>query len=192
MLISKGIVKMVRALAKTVNFSIITHGFQRIGQYPLDAKQCLMNCKKAERKEFDDDMINQMLSVIPGLVDLFLDEDSGGQISEEQMDAVGIPAIANDHRRTMPKDKRSLSQQRAVLLNCPAARTRRKEWIERHRKIVTTNATDLVVDGTNAPIIPSIRKRRAPNRPKTVIDAEKREQEQKRATKKLRHEQTGT
>jgi hypothetical protein len=40
-------------------------------------------------------------------VNLFLDELHGGQITEAQMDAVGIPTVENDDHRSLTKKRQS-------------------------------------------------------------------------------------
>jgi len=46
---SAGVVKIVRSIAKAVNYQVIQHGFARIGVYPLDHRQCL---RIATRKHY--------------------------------------------------------------------------------------------------------------------------------------------
>lgn len=66
-----------------------------------------------------------------------------------------------------------MSQQRAVMLNNPASRKRRKEWIIQHdRQRVSLEdsealATSETVEGA------VIKRKRKPNRPKHEIEAEK-------------------
>jgi len=125
--ISKGIVKVVKSLAKVVNFQIVTHGFNRIGVYPLCAKKCLSNCDPGVLKQFNANDVSDIITKIPALAELFLNESSGGQVTETQMDDAGIPTIVTDERRSATKDHRTQNQQRAVILSNPASRKRRKD-----------------------------------------------------------------
>jgi len=65
--ISKGIVKVVKSLAKVVNFQIVTHGFNRIGVYPLCAKKCLSNCDPGVLKQFNANDVSDIITKIPAL-----------------------------------------------------------------------------------------------------------------------------
>ena len=85
-------------------------------------------------------MIDDIVEKVPNLATLFLDEVNGGQLSEAQLDEAGIPLVPNDDRRTMDKDQRSQSHQRAVMLSNHSSRQRRKEWKDRGR-----NKSDLII-----------------------------------------------
>lgn len=174
-------VKIVKSLARVVNFQIIIHGFNRIGVYPLSAEKCLSNCDESVLKQFDAEMIEEIIYKIPGLVEHLLDESNGGQVTEQVMDEVGIPSIERDDRRTTPKDQRTQNQQRAVMLNHPAARKRRKEWLST-KKMREEQKKDKRGD-TCGDEAPGTKRKRAPNRPKEVISEEKRQKEQRKVAR---------
>jgi len=121
--------------------------------------------------------MDNIISKIPALSKHFLDEVTGGRITEAQMDEAGIPTIDNDDRRTMAKDERTQSKERAVLVSNPAARKRRKEWIQaKEQKAAETEARKALEASGE-------KRKRAPNRPKEVIEAEKKAKEEKRLSK---------
>jgi hypothetical protein len=157
---SKGMVKIVKSLARVVNFQIIIHGFNRIGVYPLSAEKCLSNCDESVLKQFDAEMIEEIIFKIPGLVEQLLDESNGGQVTEQVMDEVGIPSIERDDRRTTPKDQRTQNQQRAVMLNHPAARKRRKEWLSTKKMREEQKRTKGVI-----PVVTKLQEQKESERP---------------------------
>jgi hypothetical protein len=114
---SAGVVKIVRSLAKAVNYQVIQHGFARIGVYPLDHRQCLKNCDKDTLLQYESHVIDDIVDKVPTLATLFLDIVNGGQLTETQLDDAGIPLVPNNDRRTMDKDQRSQSHQRVVMLS---------------------------------------------------------------------------
>jgi hypothetical protein len=156
------------------------HGLQRIGVSPLNHKTCISNCDKTVLQTFDGDTIEHIISKIPELSKHFLDEDNGGRVTEAQMDVVGIPTIQNDDKRSTSKDERTQSEERAVIISNPAARKRRKDWIQaREQRAAETEARKALE--------PSGEKgKRAPNRPTYVIEAEKKAKEDKRLKKMAR------
>jgi hypothetical protein len=164
---SKGVVKVARSLARVINFQIIGHGFQRIGVYPLDAAKCLANCDKTTLSQYEQSTIDHILTQIPGLSETFL-KTNGGQITEAEMDKVGIPKVSSDDRRLMPKDERTQSHQRAVLINHSASVSRRKIWLEQQEQKGLHAAAKKQSNSSGE------KRKRAPNRPKEIIDEEKR------------------
>jgi transposase len=173
--ISSGIVKIVKSLGKVVNFQIVKHGFERIGMYPLDAKKWISNCDKETLRQFDANSIDAMVSRIPELVQLFLDEENGGQLTEEELTNAEIPYVPNNDKRDAPKDARTQSQQRAVMLTNPAARKRRKEWIDNRNKKSCTISTSSDLSGIDQADGVGKKRKRRPNRPKEVIEEEKKQ-----------------
>jgi len=145
------------------------------------------NCDKETLLQYESHVIDDIVEKVPNLATLFLDEVNGGQLSEAQLDEAGIPLVPNDDRRTMDKDQRSQSHQRAVMLSNHSSRQRRKEWKDRGR-----NKSDLIIqegDHTilgaldNIGVVGKKRKKRAPNRSKEVIEEEKRMQQLARIVK---------
>lgn len=105
--------------------------------------------------------MNHIAAKIPELANIFLET---GQITEDQFHCFGIPEIKSDDRRTKPKDQRELSNQRAVLLTSEASRSRRKQYLLSKEPVSTANA----LGDDNVP-----KRKRKPNRPREVIEAEK-------------------
>jgi hypothetical protein len=181
--ISKGIVKIVKSLARVVNFQIVMHGFHRIGVYPLSAHQCLSNCDPTILKQYNAVDIENIVDKIPALSQLFLDETTGGQITEEQMDQAGIPSVASNDRRLAPKDKRTQNQQRAVMLSNQASRRRRKDWLQARKKRDDKDPNTATVESNGSSTITGSTRKRAPNRSKDVIEAEKRQKQMRRLSR---------
>jgi hypothetical protein len=181
--LSKGIVKITRSLARVVNFQIVAHGFERIGVYPLSARRCIGNCDLTTLEQYDSQTIDHIISSIPQLSEYFLDEAVGGQLTEEQMDAAGIPTVESNDRRVKLKDLRSQSHQRAVLISNPASRKRRKDWIEsRNRASDRRNS----LGAENLEENSSIKRKRAPNRPAEVIAEEKKQKAMRKLSRDRR------
>lgn len=187
--ICKGVVKIARSLAKVVNYQIVSHGFHRIGLYPVNAKKCISNMDAEALSNFDANTINGFVSKIPDLASLFLDESSGGQITEKQFDDLGIPQTESDDRRTIPKDQRCLSNQRAVMISHQASRKRRQDWLNKKAKSSPVLQETITQDDDSKPIAPSNKRKRAPNRPREVIEAEKAQKLARRQERELKGNQ---
>lgn len=171
--ISKGLIKVARSLARVVNFQIVSHGFQRIGVYPLDHTRCIRNMDEQVLRQYDKVTLDSIIAKIPQLAEVYLDEETGGQISESQMDEFGIPRTVNDDKRSAPKDQRSQSNQRAVMLSNPASRKRRKEWVRRHESKASGMKDSEAPANTDDDTSAGTKRKRKPNRPKAEIEAEK-------------------
>jgi hypothetical protein len=171
--LADGLVKVVRSLNKVVTYSITAHGFQRIGVFPLDPRKCMSNLDKTILDRISVSDMDLMISNIPTMVEMFL---NGGQITEDQFDELEIPTYDGGDHRTRPKDQRVLSHQRAVMMNSLAAITRRKEWLRRNNSKISLELED------NDDCRP--RKKRKPNRPKHVIEEEKRAKEARKLLKR--------
>jgi hypothetical protein len=176
---AEGVVKIARSLGRVINFQIISHGFERIGMYPLNATKCISNCDSATLKEYSHETICHIYSKISELSKCFLDIENGGQITEAQMDAAGIPIVHTYDIRTAPKDQRTQSHQRAVLLTNPASLLRRKAWLTKQELKKSQIATDLQSSTTG------IKRKRAPNRPKHIIEEERKLKEQRRNERQI-------
>lgn len=62
------------------------------------------------------------------------DENECSQLTEEEMDKLGIPKLLNnDDRRVAPKDERALANQRAVMLTGKASRERRQNYLNNRK-----------------------------------------------------------
>lgn len=178
--ISKGIVKIARSLNKVVNLHIVSHGFQRIGLYPLDTRKCLGNMDLAALRAFSKQQIDSFVEKVSELTVAFLDEENGGQITEGQFDEAGIPQCETDDRRTLPKDARCLSNQRAVLISNPASRKRRQDWLKKRGKSAQNTLVTPATDDPPVQTVAGTKRIRAPNRPKEVIEEEKRQKQARR------------
>ena len=167
--IIRGVIKIARSLGRVVNFQIVSHGFQRVGLYPVDAKVCISNMDHDSLHQFDNMTLNDFVSKVPDLATSFLEQ---GQITEKQFDDVGIPKSVSDDRRSLPKDERCLSYQRAVMITNQFSRKRRQNWLaKRHINQVNT----LQRETAGAPTSLKKKRVRAPNRSKEEIEEEKRE-----------------
>lgn len=160
--LSRGVVKICKSLSKVVNFQIVMHGFHRIGVYPLSARRCISNCDIETLNEYDAGQLDAIIDSVPSFVEEFVNEETGGQVLESSMDA-GIPNIPNDDRRIAPKDARTQSQQRAVMVSNTAARKRRKHWILQHRKDKEKTAETHVLEDPSSSTSSSRKRKRAPN-----------------------------
>jgi hypothetical protein len=140
--LADGLVRISKGLKKSVNGTIIQHGFNRTGLYLWITSGCLSNCHKLTIERLGHQKMADILEKIPDIANLYLSE-SGGQIKEEEFDAWGIPAIENDDRRTMLKHERCLSHQRAVIVNWQASVERRKTYLEtkKNKKIGAAEET---------------------------------------------------
>jgi hypothetical protein len=63
---------------------------------------------EATLKQCSKDQIDMFVGKGSELTIPFLNEASGGQISEKQFDDAGIPKCESDDRRTLPKDARTI------------------------------------------------------------------------------------
>lgn len=128
--------------------------------------------------------LTEIVNKIPELATYFLDTNEG-QLTEEVMDQFIICRFQVDDRRTVDKDKRCQSHQRAVVLNSEGAIARRKQWLEaRVAKQGSSSSNrstpnDQAKDGGH-------KRRRAPNRSKEVIEAEKESKRQRKAEREAR------
>jgi hypothetical protein len=189
--IAEGIVKVLRSIGRVINYQIVAHGFERIGMYPLDAAKCLSNCDAEVLGDICSAEIDFILSTIPELAKLFLIH---GHITEQDMDTFNIRRTSGtSDRRSSEKDQRTQSQQRAVWVNNEASRERRRQWIANRQQPRTTIAHSLdqaipLSTSSSSHDVSNVsqRKRRSPNRPREVIEAEMLEKEIRRAAKRQR------
>lgn len=101
------------------------------------------------------------------------------------MDQFNICRFEVDDRRTLDKDKICQSHQRAVVLNSIGAITRRKQWLESRKSKTRTISSSGIVP-TDPSNLCSKKRRRAPNRSKEVIQAEKEQKRQRKADKEAK------
>jgi hypothetical protein len=104
------------------------------------------------------------------------------------MDEVGIPSVPSNDRRTKPKDERHQSHQRAVMLSNAASRKRRKDYIERQESVGAIPTQPNINETSDQTETTNKKRKRAPNRPKEVIEEEKR---QKQARKLAKSDKSG-
>jgi hypothetical protein len=182
--LSKGLVKLIRSLSIVVNHKIVAHGFERVGLYPLSVKKCLSNCSKDVLNTISPEELDNIEEKIPELAKYFLDS-SEGQLREEVMDQYNIRRFDVNDRRTLDKDKRCQSHQRAVVLNSFGAIKRRKAWLEsrKSKKRPSLSADLLPTDSLNNS---TSKRSRAPNRDKQVILAEKALKRQRKIDRESR------
>ena len=189
-LLAKGIICVIRSLRKVVCFQVIQHGFTRIGMYPLSTKQCLSNCSKSTLQSLNKGELDFIEAKMPEMVEIFLDKEKGGQITEKEFNDLGIAGVISDNgdRRTTDKDKRTQSHQCAVLLNSAAARARRRKWIDDKAAKVAIKqqkqqqSVTIIEEATET----IATRRRKPNRPKDVIENEKLAKKQRNEAKEGR------
>ena len=101
---------------------------------------------------------------------------------ERQMDERGIPSVVTDDRRTAPKDQRTQSHQSSLLLNHPDSIKRRREWLARQQEKLSDHEEKERLETL------VIKRKRAPNRRKEVIEEEK---QLKNARQQLKIQQRG-
>ncbi len=179
--LSRGLVTVVRSLAHVVTPSIVANGFKRIGMYPLDIRETLANCEKDVLDSLGPNRLNEIIDKIPTVAMHFMNDEEG-QLTERDMDLEGIPRFETDDRRSLEKDQRVQSHQRAVVLNASGTRARRKEWNKAHSAKTPSNKQ---TDQEGKEDVGTTRKRK-PNRAKEVIEAEKRAKEEKREEKRAK------
>jgi len=119
-----GLVRVVKAGTAITNVPrVVREGFYMLGLLPVDAKRTLQCCNGIYTQE----EINKTLEMVPQLVNLVL---AHGQITEKEMDDMGIPKAAEDKKSDIPKDQRPQQNQRAIVLNHDSAVARRKAFLE--------------------------------------------------------------
>lgn len=106
----RGIQLVHYACYKILTQSIITDGYNKCGQWPLNIHNAMRLCSMSISKTAYDHMTSE--PVVQKMMDIYRTK---GMLHEADMDAEGI--IKVDDTRTKPKDARAPHQQRALLLN---------------------------------------------------------------------------
>ena len=113
----------------------------------------MSNLDPSSLETFSDDDVDVMISKIPTMVDMFLDEDTGGQITEKEFDSLGIPRFQGNDSRSVDKDGRVLYQQRDVMMTAKASVRRRRDWLAKHPRKTDKEVQISEVNPTNPDII---------------------------------------
>lgn len=101
----QGILRVLRAMQKTVNVPACARPFQLTGRYPFSTERTLENYKIAKEHRV------QIHNALPALVDIF---NENGQLTDAEMVEQGIiPTINNEGS---DKDTLTVSHRRALLL----------------------------------------------------------------------------
>jgi hypothetical protein len=104
-----GLLRVQKALQKTLNTQTISDSFKNTGMYPLSLVKTLQQC----RDKRSDNIDNMIIKKMPDFIKIFKDN---GVIKDSDLIASGIPsAMAKETKN--PKDKLTISHQRAVLLS---------------------------------------------------------------------------
>lgn len=160
-IITESLLKISYAIRNSITTDSVKAGYEKCGQYPVSTKVTLSRTKYA----FTSDEEKLIYDSFPQLM---AEMSSKGQISEEFMNTLNIPKSNRVPHTTVPNDQRPLHQQRAVIMNykeCIA------QWkLRQQRKL----AKSLLESTTQ-------KRKRAPNRSKAEILAEKEEKLAKKA-----------
>lgn len=106
--VSDGIIKIQVAMQQSLTLQIVSNGFERTGQHPLDFKKKMRTC----RSNISPDQLKVMLDNVEQFKNLVKLQ---GHIIEWQYDEKGIVRVHDE--RKIDEDERALRQQRCVLLN---------------------------------------------------------------------------
>lgn len=113
------------AICETLRESIVIEGYTSIGWGPTPSlsramSKCTMKIPMKWENIFKD-KFEEMTAIFR----------QTGSLTEEQMDAAGIPSVRDFQRRQVPKDARLLHQQRAVVLTSPRGIAEYRAYKER-------------------------------------------------------------
>ena len=104
-----GLLRVQKALQKTLNTQTISDSFKNTGMNPLSLVMTLQQC----RDNRSDDVDKMIIKKMPYFIKIFKDN---GVIKDSDLIASGIPsAMAKETKN--PKDTLTISHQRAVLLS---------------------------------------------------------------------------
>jgi hypothetical protein len=104
-----GLERVVDANRRSLNTTILTDGWRDSGNYPYKPLIMLRKCTSV----FTEAEEEAILSKVPELIHAFTGR---GMLTEKVMDDASIPKCEIVDNRTMPKDQRSLSHNRTVLV----------------------------------------------------------------------------
>lgn len=111
--------KIVNALQKTtyavknsLDVSAVKLGYELSGQYPLNFEAAMRETCK--RRTISDNDYNIMKNSVDQLVQIY---QTKGFVAEKDMDGLNIPNFNDECYSSVPKEQRSLHQQRAVVMN---------------------------------------------------------------------------
>lgn len=120
-----GCLSIKYALEDCMRPRLIRDGFKNCGQFPLSYKAIMDQCYS----EITHEDFEAMKEATDMNVEYFLKH---GQLTEEQLTATGIPEFeVKKGDNTVPRDKRVLNHQRAVLLSHPETIDRYTEYVNK-------------------------------------------------------------
>ncbi len=152
-IIVEALLQISSAVKNSITPNAVMAGYRICGQYPVDWKKTLRQSKY----EFTSNDEKIILDSFPKLEE---EMSTKGQISETFMDNLNIPKTNRTPHTTVPNDQRPLHQQRCVIMN-------NEECIKQWKMRQERKLAKLLAETTGQ------RKKRAKNRPKEVILAEK-------------------
>ncbi len=122
-----GLQKIVHTLCNVITKDIIVNGYAGCGQFPLNFDVAMKKCKYA----FQSSDYDVLRAHIPDMIRCYRDK---GYVEEREMDDMGIISVDNSSRIKVPKDQRSLHQQRAVMVNSADSLARFKQQLEKRQQ----------------------------------------------------------
>jgi transposase len=133
----------------------VAAGYKRTGQYPLNFNKTLSLVKH----KWTNDESNAVQKAKPELIRIMKER---GQITEDEMDSLGVPNFNHLRSCTIDNDKRPLSNQRALVLTSQVCRQLHRVRMEEKLK-----AKELAAQKT-----PNKRGRKPKNQPSQTSDAQ--------------------
>ena len=102
--------QLIYCIKMTIKPDIIKDGYSSIGQWPLDFKAAMSKCSR----EMSNNEYKTMEDHMDTLVKYYREN---GQLTEENMDNLGIINVNDQMYGKLPKEERALHQQRARIMN---------------------------------------------------------------------------
>jgi hypothetical protein len=106
-----GLQQLVWVLKKNTNVHVVSDGYKRCGQWPLNYDRAMSQCPVYHKLTAQQG--KDMLAAVDAMVNIIR---ARGVVTEAEMDNLKIPKAEDDNRQ-VPKDQRVLHQQRAVLMS---------------------------------------------------------------------------
>ena len=142
--ITSSLVRIVKSGAHVADIPrVIREGFSFLGLYPLDVSRTLQCCSG----NYSPTEMETTRLAIPKLAELML---ANGQITETEMDDLGIPRSEDWDENVKDKDERPQQNQRALVLTHQSARDRRRRFLDQRqakKDAATKRAAERAVDG---------------------------------------------
>jgi hypothetical protein len=109
-LICDALLLVIYSIKETLTLSMVRHGYERCGQYPIDFDKQMRLCSGI--KDVSENEYKNMVKEWPDMVKKFKE---AGELTEDVMNTAKIYKVPN--AKGKPKHTKVLHQQRAVLMN---------------------------------------------------------------------------